>query len=508
VQAAFEHSWLLLPAEDRGKLARLSVFEGGCTPEAALAVTHAGPALLQRFVARSLLEQPHAGRYRLHPLLHEYLRAKLRALPGEPDLTCRAHARYHLAHIHARNTAASGAASPDLLEFVCDEESNLRALMAFLMHQGEFGKLVPLAEPLMWFYPLHGRMPEGLRTFEQLVSGLPQSDTQGRQARRAFLTSHGLLCLFIGHLNSAVELLTAAVGTAGEDPLQLSRALDGLGQAYYRAGLFGLAVAPLARAVQLTRTLNDPVRLLRTLNDHALALALTDQPHEAERVHAEARALHDSGQVTLGLDVVRLHTHHGLLAMLREQPGEALRAWDAAIDAAQTANTPGLIPVVQALKALVLIDTGLNGDSRPDAVHQAEVLCQVFLPVTEVSGEQFAQALLLVLQGRLEAWRGDLQAGLDRVWAGLRRACDTHNGMVVQLALPVLITLLAQSGQAEEAGLLMGRALHGPDTTAWLRTRARRCQGGHRLAAGDQAQPPQDAALELRQVLGALLPKA
>ncbi len=508
VQAAFEHSWLLLPAEDRGKLARLSVFEGGFTLEAALAVTHAGPALLQRFVARSLLEGPRAGRYRLHPLLHEYLRAKLRAVPGEPDATCRAHARYYLAHIHARNTAASGAASPDLLEFVCDEESNLRALVAFLMHQGEFGKLVSLAEPLMWFYPLHGRMPEGLRTFEQLVQELPVGDPQGQQARRAFLASHGLLCLFIGHLDRAVELLTAAADTAEGDPLQLTRALDGLGQAHYRAGQFGLAVEPLARAVQLARTLNDPVRLLRTLNDYALALALTDQPHQAEDVHAEARTLHTTGQVPLGLDIVWLHTHHGLLAMLREQPGEALGAWNAAIGAAQAVNTPGLIPVVQALKALVMIDDGLNGAPRPEAASQADALCRAFLPVTEASGEQFAQALLLVLQGRLEAWRGDLRLGLQRVWAGLGRACDTHNGMVVQLALPVLISLLAQAGQAEEAGLLIGRVLHGPDTTAWLRTRARRCQAGLRQAAGQQPESPQEAALELRQVLSALRSRA
>ncbi len=509
VQAAFEHSWLHLHTEDRGKLARLSVFEGGFTPQAALAVTHADPALLQRFVARSLLEGPRTGRYRLHPLLHEYLRAKLRAVPGEPDPTCRAHARYYLAHIHARNTAASGSASPDLLEFVCDEESNLRALMAFLMRQGEYGQLVALAEPLMWLYPLHGRMPEGLRTFEELVKALPPSDAQGQRARRAFLASHGLLCLFIGHLDRAVELLTAAVNTTGEDRLQRTRALDGLGQAHYRAGRFSQAPAPLSQAVQLARTLNDPVRLLRTLNDHALALALTDQAREAEDVHDEARTLYTTGRVHLGLDVVWLHTHQGLLAMLREQPGEALRAWDAAIGAAHAVNTPGLIPVVQALKALVLIDKGLNGANSPDTAQQAARLCQENLPITEASGEQFAHALLLVLQGRLDAWRGDLQSGLQRVQEGLGRACDTHNGMVLQLVLPVLITLLAEAGRTEDAGLLIGYALHMPDTTAWLRIRARRCQGGLHPETGEVVQAPRSSGgLDLRRLLGTLLPRA
>ncbi|ASN82578.1 hypothetical protein [Deinococcus ficus] len=184
--------------------------------------------------------------------------------------------------------------------------------------------------------------------------------------------------------------------------------------------------------------------------------------------------LHLNGQVC----TVRSHKALALLcvlAMLREQSVESLRAWDKAIGAAQAVNTPGLIPVVQALKTLVLMERGVH-EGNDKNVRDSEALCAATLPVTEASGEQFAYTLLVTLQGRLAAWRGDVQAGLRRGWQGVKQAFDTQNGMVVQLALPLLMALLAEAGRTEDAGLLIGYALHGLDTTAWLRTRAWRTQ--------------------------------
>jgi len=90
--AVFEQSWRLLAPVERDALARVSVFRGGFSVEAAKSIAGAWLPVLGALVDKSLLRK---GRTRLHmhPLVHHFAAARLDANSAH-DATRRAHALY------------------------------------------------------------------------------------------------------------------------------------------------------------------------------------------------------------------------------------------------------------------------------------------------------------------------------------------------------------------------------------------------------------------------------
>jgi DNA-binding SARP family transcriptional activator/predicted ATPase len=77
LQAALDHSWLLLTDTERKVLASASVFPGRFDAEAAAAVAHANLRTLLALVRKSMLQRDRAGRYRMHPVVRMYAAAAL-----------------------------------------------------------------------------------------------------------------------------------------------------------------------------------------------------------------------------------------------------------------------------------------------------------------------------------------------------------------------------------------------------------------------------------------------
>src|SRR5262249_3755392 len=90
MDAVFEQSWRLLSAAERETLARVSIFQGGFSLEAAKGVAGASPPVLAALVDKSLLEKEN-GRLHMHPLLHHFAATKL-ANSSAAEETERAHA--------------------------------------------------------------------------------------------------------------------------------------------------------------------------------------------------------------------------------------------------------------------------------------------------------------------------------------------------------------------------------------------------------------------------------
>jgi predicted ATPase/DNA-binding SARP family transcriptional activator len=92
MDVVFDHSWRLLTPVERDALARLSVFRGGFSAEAARAVAGASLPVLGALADKSLLRKDEARIY-LHPLVNQFAAARLG--DGEArKATEAAHARY------------------------------------------------------------------------------------------------------------------------------------------------------------------------------------------------------------------------------------------------------------------------------------------------------------------------------------------------------------------------------------------------------------------------------
>ena len=72
IRAVFEYSWNELKPEDKDVLMRMSIFRGGCTPQAAETIAGANGRILQTLVNKALLTRNKQGRYDIHELLRQY----------------------------------------------------------------------------------------------------------------------------------------------------------------------------------------------------------------------------------------------------------------------------------------------------------------------------------------------------------------------------------------------------------------------------------------------------
>ena len=257
----------LLAGPERALFARLAVFAGGWTLEAAEAVG-AGDGiepgdvldLLTRLVDKSLVvadEQPDGtARYRLLETLRQYAQEQLAAAAGGRAVRAR-HRDWCL--------ALAGGGEPGASRFqqrgrpaARPEQDNLRAALAWGAGGPPGRRPGAGRRPPAGLWHARGRHEEGARWLEAYLARVPAAE-----ARRA----------------------------AGRAALRAS-ALYWLGRLVREVGETERARAPLAEALALFRQAGDDEGAAATLEQLALVARADDRPEEARRRLEEALALH------------------------------------------------------------------------------------------------------------------------------------------------------------------------------------------------------------------------
>ena len=141
LRATIAWSYDLLSPEERTVFDRLSVFVGGCTVEAAEAVTQANPDILQGLLDKNMLQRRVDGEPRLWMLssIQEFAAERLRAGEGEDEMR-RAHGRW-CEDLAERVDAELLGGEPEELAIapIESEIDNLRAAVDFGVSAGDLG---------------------------------------------------------------------------------------------------------------------------------------------------------------------------------------------------------------------------------------------------------------------------------------------------------------------------------------------------------------------------------
>ncbi len=273
----------LLPEREQIFFRRLSVFEGGCTLEAAEWVSgvgfqrsgadaatrsrnsdtqHPTPDTLDLIVAlvgQSLLRpgEEAAGepRFVLLDTIREFGTERL-AQSGEEDEIRRRHAAFFLALAERFSTARYLPDGERLYERLEADHANLRAALAWFAAQGDADRLLRLAAALLLFWEQRGRLGEGREWLERAVA-------LGRETAAVSL-SKGLIALglavhLIGDEHRALALLGEglALGDVAADPYDVFLGL-------MLSGLTMLRLNDLERSSDLQE---QALALLRELAD-------------------------------------------------------------------------------------------------------------------------------------------------------------------------------------------------------------------------------------------------
>jgi non-specific serine/threonine protein kinase len=284
LRSAIDWSYDLLKESEQKVLARLGVFSGGSSLEAAEAVCGAQEELefgavmdmLGSLVDKSLVRQADGAdgepRFLLLETIREYALIRL-AEQAEAGAVRRAHAERYLALAEMAEPELVRTAQATWLERLDEEQGNLRAALNWSLESGEIELGLRIAAALSRFWSTRGHMGEGRRWLTQALSSASGVDTRVL-ARAHFAAGYAALGqadyeqarpLFVESLSIARELHDAQL--EGASLAQLAWLAMALGQE--DAGELAAASLALARAAGDKLTASGALNILAELASNA-----------------------------------------------------------------------------------------------------------------------------------------------------------------------------------------------------------------------------------------------
>ena len=209
MRAVFDHSWKLLAEEEKQVLARLSIFRGGFTRQAAEQVAEATLTIIATLLTKSLLRRNSAGRYDLHELIRQFAAEQLAENEkGEKTLQTR-HARYYLDYFSGADAGLRSAAQRETLAELTAEMDNFRAAWTWAVEHKEFdliGQTLRMAgmlfDTLGWLQEGFDLLGGAIRALEETNGQLPP-DREDQITLGHMLSTRGVFASRMGQLEPA-----------------------------------------------------------------------------------------------------------------------------------------------------------------------------------------------------------------------------------------------------------------------------------------------------------------
>jgi predicted ATPase/DNA-binding SARP family transcriptional activator len=206
VCAAFDRSWQLAAPHEREVLARLSVFAGSFTYEAARAVADARWPSLANLVDASLIRvEPGSNgrRFGLHPLLREYARVKLADDPADRETARARHAEFFTRYL-ARFGDFKRVDRRTAFDDIERELADCTLAWTWAVERGSAEHISLAAVALTRFFESRGRADEAIVLFERALQSLDTRRSAHLPALAKCAIAMGSLQVFRG-LHSAAE---------------------------------------------------------------------------------------------------------------------------------------------------------------------------------------------------------------------------------------------------------------------------------------------------------------
>jgi predicted ATPase/transcriptional regulator with XRE-family HTH domain len=333
LRATLDWSYTLLDPAEQQLFARLGVFAGGWTLEAAEAICHPNGALevlqgMGALLENSLLVRLSGGaepRYGFLETLRDYAREQLVAL-GEDEAVQRRHATYYLALVEAALPEITGPRPVVALERLEEEHDNMRVALRWALRTdpyaerrasagasaradpsdpGEPVAVTPLDEAsiqerhevglrlagALWrFWVLHSHLTEGRRWLE---AALAQGGPAAPELRAGVLRGAALLVLEHNDLPRSIALCeeAAALYRALGDARGIADIANQLGNAVREQGDYARATALYEESLVWCRGADDRLGVAIALNNLGTTARYQGELERAAALYAESLAL-------------------------------------------------------------------------------------------------------------------------------------------------------------------------------------------------------------------------
>lgn len=285
--AAIEWSYHLLPPGLQRLFARLSVFRGGWSLEAAEAICAEPMALdyLSQLRGHSLLfaeESFTSMRFRMLETLREF--AQEQCTPEEREEMQRRHADYfHQWVMGAQRAEGDKAVWLERFEM---ESDNLRAVLTWSLRKGNALEIgLQTAGALGSFWRMRGHFAEGRRWYDALLERAGDAPVAGVEES---LYGAGALAARQGDFPSAIALLERCLATASQhnDERIMALAYNELGGVAFSQGEYAKARPHYEKCLALARAQGKADHMATALGNLA-NIAFTDRDYSTARALQE-----------------------------------------------------------------------------------------------------------------------------------------------------------------------------------------------------------------------------
>ncbi|MBN1316224.1 MAG: tetratricopeptide repeat protein [Anaerolineales bacterium] len=172
LQAVFDHSWNLLTEKEREIFARLSVFMGGFSREAATQVTGASLTTLSGLVNRSILGKNAEKRYEMLEPLRRYAEDKLGQDSRERDIVHDQHCDFYAEFLQQREKDLEAGRQKEAQAEIAREIDNVRTAWQWAIEQKKIQTLAKSLKSLAIFYDMQNWYQEGESAFRRATEKL------------------------------------------------------------------------------------------------------------------------------------------------------------------------------------------------------------------------------------------------------------------------------------------------------------------------------------------------
>jgi predicted ATPase/DNA-binding SARP family transcriptional activator len=398
LRATFSYSWQLLSATEQRSLRRLSIFRGGFTKEAAMAITGIGNRDILSLSSKSLLRSS-AGRFSLHELIREYSAEKLRLVENDWAEVAHAHAAYYLGFVEQNNHKLR--TFEQMLLLVLEAElDNLRTALTWAQAGNDQNFLMKLATALSGFWIRSGLLREGIAWLK--------ASLQDNPAPVSHLLCNAYMSLaqlqqMLGDLHTSVQSVQKAIETATE--------LNDLDLLASARNIWARSLNRLGHFQEMHRVCEETVYLAQNKFTRAIAMSWLGQ-----------------AEMMIGGDLAKA-------SRLLEESLATLRP---------TASVSGI--------ALILSTLGSVAAERQDFASARA--CQTeALEIAKKIGNRFGQILHFTNLGRIEMKAGDLGTAQQLFLEGLEICKDlatNRDASYIQIQLGHIAVELGEFSKAKD----------------------------------------------------------
>ncbi|MDQ3672383.1 MAG: hypothetical protein M3364_08120 [Actinomycetota bacterium] len=287
LRATIEWSYDLLSSAEQQLFARLSVFQGGCTLEAAEEVCDADLDTLQSLVEKNLVRFSNE-RYWMLETIREYAGEQLD--DGRGEEARRRHADFMMGLVLLME--ASGESDPELQSRFLREQDNFREALAWARHGGRTDVQLDLIGRSWPFWWGRGSHSEGLRWVESALS----SSGGDRTERRAKVLAAGAM---FAHLLGDQDTLRAY----SEESLEIARELNDQRAAIWPLIFLGIWSSEAGDYAEAIRRGEEAIAAARESGDlHLVGIALNNLAVVAIR---QGDFIHGASLLEEALDISR-----------------------------------------------------------------------------------------------------------------------------------------------------------------------------------------------------------